>query len=126
MEHWYALHTKPWQEHQACDYLCGRNIEVYMPTLRPAGKRGRRDREQPLFARYLFVRGDLNQQPGVFERNRALKLDLDGRILAKWGSFGSYDGQFYWAHDIAAGPGGEVYVGDVYWGMRVQKFVPAR
>jgi peptidylamidoglycolate lyase len=77
---------------------------------------------------YLYVAdgGDLNQQPGVFERNRALKLDLDGRILAKWGSFGSYDGQFYWAHDIAAGPGGEVYVGDVYWGMRVQKFVPAR
>ncbi len=63
MEHWYTLHTKPWQEHQAHDYLCGRQVEVYMPTLQPAGKRGRRDREQPLFARYLFVRGDLDRQP---------------------------------------------------------------
>lgn len=75
---------------------------------------------------YVADGGDLNQQPGPYERNRALKLDLDGKILAKWGSFGSYDGQFYWAHDIAVGPKGEVYVGDVYWGMRVQKFVPGR
>lgn len=77
---------------------------------------------------YLYVAdgGDLNQQPGPYERNRALKLDLSGTILAQWGSFGSYDGQFYWAHDIAVGPKGEVYVGDVYWGMRVQKFVPGR
>jgi peptidylamidoglycolate lyase len=77
---------------------------------------------------YLYVAdgGDLHQQPEAFERNRALKLDLNGNILATWGSFGSYDGQFYWAHDIAAGPKGEVYVGDVYWGMRVQKFIPRR
>lgn len=77
---------------------------------------------------YLYVAdgGDIHLEPGPYERNRALKLDLDGRIVAKWGSFGSYDGQFYWAHDIAVGPKGEVYVGDVYWGMRVQKFVPSR
>ena len=59
-------------------------------------------------------------------RNRALKLDLQGNILAKWGSFGSYDGQFYWAHDVAVAGNGDVYVGDVYWGMRVQKFVTTR
>lgn len=77
---------------------------------------------------YLYVAdgGDIHLEPGPYERNRALKLDLDGRIVAKWGSFGSYDGQFYWAHDIAVGPKGEVYVGDVWWGMRVQKFVPRR
>ena len=30
-----------------------------------------------------------------------LKLDLSGKILAKWGSFGNYDGQTCWGH-----PGG--------------------
>ncbi|MCW5980830.1 MAG: hypothetical protein KIT09_22305 [Bryobacteraceae bacterium] len=74
---------------------------------------------------YVADGGDLRQTPEPFERNRALKLDLNGKIVAKWGSFGSYDGQFYWAHDIAAGGDGSVYVGDVWLGMRVQKFRPA-
>jgi hypothetical protein len=52
-----------------------------------------------------------------------LKLDLSGKILAKWGSFGNYDGQTYWGHDVAVGKDGAVYVGDVWHGMRVQKFV---
>ena len=73
--------------------------------------------------RFLFVAdgGDLHPQPP--ERNRILKLDLNGKILETWGSFGSYDGQFYWAHDVAAGEDGAVYVTDVNVGMRVQKFV---
>ena len=72
---------------------------------------------------YLFVAdgGDLSEEPPV--RNRALKLDLNGKILAKWGSFGSQDGQFYWAHHISAGSKNDVYVVDVSNGMRVQKFV---
>jgi peptidylamidoglycolate lyase len=76
---------------------------------------------------YLYVvdGGDLLAEPSTRERNRALKLDLEGNILATWGSFGSYDGQFYWAHDVAGGKQGEVYVTDVYLGMRVQKFVPS-
>jgi hypothetical protein len=48
---------------------------------------------------------------------------LNGKILEAWGSFGSYDGQFYWAHDVAAADDGAVYVTDVNVGMRVQKFV---
>ncbi len=73
---------------------------------------------------YLYVAdgGDYSTKPPV--RNRALKLDLNGALLAKWGTFGSYDGQFYWAHDIAVGKDGAVYVCDVSNGMRVQKFVP--
>lgn len=55
-------------------------------------------------------------------RNRVVKLDMDGRIITKWGSYGSYDGQFYWAHDVAVGLDGAVYVVDVHNGMRVQKF----
>ena len=50
-------------------------------------------------------------------------LDLQGKIRETFGSFGSYDGQFYWAHDIAAGGDGALYVCDVNVGMRVQKFV---
>jgi peptidylamidoglycolate lyase len=75
---------------------------------------------------YLYVvdGGDLPEEPSNRERNQALKLDLEGNILLKWGSFGSYDGQFYWAHDVARSHRGEVYITDVDRGMRVQKFVP--
>jgi peptidylamidoglycolate lyase len=71
---------------------------------------------------YVADGGDLKEKPP--DRNRALKLDLEGNILEEWGSFGSYDGQFYWAHDVAVSKTGAVYVVDVHLGMRVQKFVP--
>jgi peptidylamidoglycolate lyase len=71
---------------------------------------------------YMVDGGDL--KPGPPDRGRILKLDLNGKILAKWSRFGNYDGQIYWGHDIAVGKDGAVYVGDVYHGMRVQKFVP--
>ncbi len=70
---------------------------------------------------YVADGGDLHPKPP--DRNHVLRLDLNGRILDKWGSFGSYDGQFYWAHDVAVSRTGEVYVTDVNVGMRVQKFV---
>ncbi len=72
---------------------------------------------------YLYVvdGGDLKPKPP--DRGRVLKLDLQGTILDTWGSFGSYDGQFYWAHDVAVANNGDVYVVDVHLGMRVQKFV---
>ena len=72
--------------------------------------------------RYLYVvdGGDLKQRPP--DRGRILKLDLDGNVLEKWSQFGNYDGQLYWGHDIAVGKDLNVYVGDVYHGMRLQKF----
>ncbi len=73
---------------------------------------------------YVADGGDMNPKPP--ERARVLKLDLEGNILEQWGSFGSYDGQFYWAHDVGVGQDGAVYVVDVNVGMRVQKFVPAK
>ena len=74
---------------------------------------------------YLYVvdGGDVIRPSRFPYRNRALKLDLKGNIIEKWGSFGSYDGQFYWAHDIAVAANGDVYIGDVDLGMRVQKFM---
>ncbi len=71
---------------------------------------------------YAVDGGDL-KSTGL-DRGQLLKLDLSGRILAKWSRFGNYDGQIYWGHDLAVGKDGAVYVGDVYHGMRVQKFVP--
>ncbi len=71
---------------------------------------------------YLVDGGDLKPAPP--NRGQLLKLDLSGKILAKWSRFGNYDGQIYWGHDLAVGKDGAVYVGDVYHGMRVQKFVP--
>ena len=71
---------------------------------------------------YVADGGDLHHTPPG--RNRVLKLDLKGNILEKWGSFGKYNGQLYWAHDVAVAPDGGVYVVDVSFGMRVQKFVP--
>jgi len=71
---------------------------------------------------YVVDGGDLNSTG--LDRGQLLKLDLSGKILAKWSRFGNYDGQIYWGHDLAVGKDAAVYVGDVYHGMRVQKFVP--
>lgn len=71
---------------------------------------------------YMVDGGDLKPAPP--DRGQMLKLDLSGKILAKWSRYGNYDGQIYWGHDLAVGKDGAVYVGDVYHGMRVQKFIP--
>jgi peptidylamidoglycolate lyase len=71
---------------------------------------------------YVVDGGDLKPAPP--DRGQLLKLDLSGKLLAKWSRYGNYDGQIYWGHDLAVGKDGAVYVGDVYHGMRVQKFVP--
>ena len=65
--------------------------------------------------------GDLTNS--AHGRNGALLMTPDGEVLERWSSYGKYDGQLYWAHDIASGPDGAVYVVDVNAGMRVQKFV---
>ncbi len=72
---------------------------------------------------YVVDGGD--QVPGV-ERSRVLKLDLDGKVVAAWGSYGKYDGQFVWPHDVEVDAEGNVYVVDVHFGMRIQKFVAKR
>lgn len=72
----------------------------------------------------LYVVGGEFGDPGKQAREQILKLDLSGRILARWSRFGNYDGQIFWGHDLAVGKDGAVYVGDVWHGMRVQKFIP--
>ncbi len=73
---------------------------------------------------YVVDGGDAHADHPAQGIEQLLKLDLSGKVLAHWSRFGNYDGQLYWGHDIAVGKDGAVYVGDVFHGMRVQKFVP--
>jgi peptidylamidoglycolate lyase len=72
---------------------------------------------------YVVDGGDGRAEQPAQGREQILKLDLSGRILATWSRLGNYDGQIYWGHDVAVGKDGAVYVGDVWHGMRVQKFI---
>ncbi|KXK13758.1 MAG: PA14 domain-containing protein [Chloroflexi bacterium OLB14] len=72
---------------------------------------------------FLVDGGDQNQF--WFERARILKLDSQGNILASFGSYGEETGQFIWPHTIAIGINGELYIGEVATGMRIQKFINA-
>ena len=68
---------------------------------------------------YVVEGGDLaSPRP----RARISRLDLEGKILEQWSSFGNYDGQLFCGHDLTVGKSGTVYVGEVKHGMRVQKF----
>jgi peptidylamidoglycolate lyase len=71
----------------------------------------------------VFVVDGGDQNPTPPDHSRLLRLDQSGKVLESWGSFGNYDGQLYWGHALAVSPGGDVFVGDVHYGMRVQKFV---
>lgn len=69
---------------------------------------------------YIMDGGDNNPAPP--DRGRVIILNRDGKKLGEFGSFGSYDGQFYWGHALAVGKNSDVYAGDVHLGMRAQKF----
>ena len=68
---------------------------------------------------YVVDGGDLVHRG---KKEHVLRFSSEGKLLDQWGGFGRYDGQFYWAHDVAVAPTGEVYVCDVL-GKRIQKFV---
>lgn len=73
----------------------------------------------------IFVVDGGDQNPVPPDRGRIVRLSPEGKVLDSWGAFGNQDGQIYWGHAIAVSPHDEVYVGDVRFGMRVQKFVRA-
>ncbi len=52
---------------------------------------------------------------------QVILLNLEGQILGRLAPPGKLPGQVAAAHAIAAGPAGEIYVGELNW--RVQKFV---
>lgn len=71
--------------------------------------------------RAIVVDGGDQPQSGP-DRSGAVEVDLRGRVLARFGRFGNYDGQFRLAHDVAVGRDGSVFVVDA-WGQRVQRFI---
>lgn len=56
------------------------------------------------------------------KNERIVKMNLEGEVLGSIGEPGKGVGQFAWAHSIAVGPAGEIYVAEIL-NWRVQKFV---
>ena len=57
-------------------------------------------------------------------QHRLTIVDLDGNVLSQWGGESSREaGQFVAPHGIAIDSHGDVYVGEVLEGQRVQKFI---
>jgi peptidylamidoglycolate lyase len=73
---------------------------------------------------FIYVVDGGDQPEHGPDRARVLKLSPTGEIVAAFGAFGNYDGQFVWPHCLAVASDGSVYVGDVATGRRIQKFVP--
>jgi len=67
--------------------------------------------------------GDQPKSPP--DRSGVAIVSPAGTVLARFGRWGNYDGELEMAHDIATGPAGAVYVGDIT-GRRVQKFLPRK
>jgi DNA-binding beta-propeller fold protein YncE len=80
---------------------------------RPYGVRVARDGR-------VYVADGGEQPEAPPDRSKVVVLDSAGKVLESFGRWGNYDGQFMIAHDIAVGPDGSVYVGDIL-GRRVQK-----
>ncbi|MEK7745719.1 MAG: 6-bladed beta-propeller, partial [Elusimicrobiota bacterium] len=55
------------------------------------------------------------------KNHRVQKFDNSGNFLAKWGSFGSGDGQMNQPYSVAVDASGNVYVAD-FFNSRIQKF----
>jgi DNA-binding beta-propeller fold protein YncE len=72
--------------------------------------------------RFVIVDGGEQPEDGP-DRSGAAIVDAHGRVLDRFGRFGSYDGQFWGAHAVAVDRKQAIYVVDVS-GFRVQKFVP--
>jgi transcriptional antiterminator RfaH len=60
MYRWYALHTKPRNEHTLSQLLTLKGITVYLPQVPKVGHGHRLTATEPLFPSYLFANIDLD------------------------------------------------------------------
>jgi len=74
---------------------------------------------------YAVDGGDALDGASDRERSRIVKLDAEGRVVARWGSWGEGVGQMRTPHDIAVDASGNVYVADLD-NNRVQRYSPER
>ena len=73
----------------------------------------------------LFVSRD-GQYAYIAEHDHEQVMQVStatGEVLARWGRQGHGPSEFDWAHGIAVDSHGDIYVGEVLEGQRVQKFV---
>lgn len=70
----------------------------------------------------LFLTPDQTLFVADGRAHKCLRMSLDGKVDAQWGSEGAEPGQFNLPHGIAVDSKGNVYVGEIE-GRRVQKFV---
>lgn len=96
----------------------GRHLATWKPSLmaRPWGLEVGTDGN-------LYVMDGGHLETELPDEARIIKMDLSGKVLTSWSSFGQQDGQIYWGHDLAVGSDGSVYAVDVR-GQRIQKFIP--
>ena len=73
--HWYVIYTKPRQEQRALLNLEQQGYECYLPLIRVEKLHQRKLCliEEPLFARYLFIRLDMNQSGKSWSPIRSTK-----------------------------------------------------
>ena len=71
-----------------------------------------------------FIADGGDQPKSPPDRSGVAVVSPVGTTIGRFGRWGNYDGELEMAHDIAAGPDGAIYVGDIT-GRRVQKFLPA-
>jgi DNA-binding beta-propeller fold protein YncE len=70
----------------------------------------------------LFITPDQTLFVADGRANKILKMTLDGKVLASWGTTGAEPGNFQLPHGLTVARDGAVYVGEIN-GKRLQKFV---
>jgi DNA-binding beta-propeller fold protein YncE len=73
----------------------------------------------------LFIPPDQQMFVADGRANKVLKMTLDGKTLASWGTTGSEPGNFQLPHGLTVARDGAVYVTEIT-GKRIQKFLPAQ
>lgn len=98
-------------------FLAAWGPEVFGPGSRAWGVEIRDDR--------LYVIDGGHMNPALPGQARLTRVDLEGRVEARWSRYGSEPGELAWGHDVAVGPDGAVYTAEVRINHRIQKFVPS-